>query len=668
MLNKICVILVTVFIFNLETFSQQIKEISNAEKNAYERIFKASKVTYPGDSTFDVTYYKLNLTLTSKPNYLTGIVTVSGKMLQASSKIFLDLQDTLIVDSILSGSNRLNFTHTNAKLNIDLGKDYNVGENFSIDVYYQGVPGASGFGSFEFSTHGNNEPAIWSLSEPYGASDWWPCKDTPADKADSSDVWVTCNSGLIAVSNGTLEKVVSNLNDTKTYEWKNSYPIAQYLISIAVSDYSIYTLYYHYNKTDSMPVINYIYPENLDTLKDDLNKTISMLKIFSNLFGQYPFVTEKYGHAEFGWNGGMEHQTCASVGAFTEDVLSHELSHQWFGDKITCKDWQDIWLNEGFATYCAGLFREFYHGDSSYVSYINSLIPGAKQAVGSIYVQDISSVNQIFDGDRTYNKGAMVLYMLRGIAGDSIFFKILKTYANDPSLIYNVATTQDFENVADSVYGSSLSYFFDEWIYGENYPKYTVTWDYQQENNNSYRVTLQIDQQINPNPAFFIMPIQIKISSTLGDTLVEIFNNQQNQQFVFNINGRPMSLIFDPNNLILRDTTNATTGILEKHQDFSFTLEQNYPNPFNPTTIIKYSIPANNNSISGEASGGLVTLKIYDILGRLVSTLVDESKQPGTYEVKFPSDGSKSNLSDGIYFYKLTYGNYSIAKKMVFLK
>jgi aminopeptidase N len=668
MLNKFCVILIAVFIFSVEDFPQPVQEISIAEQNAYERIFKASKVTYPGDSILDVTYYKLNLTLTSNPNYLTGIVTVSGKMTQAASKIFLDLQDTLTVDSILSGSNKLNFTHANAKLNINLGRSYNVGENFSVKVYYQGVPGASGFGSFEFSTHGDDEPAIWSLSEPYGASDWWPCKDTPADKADSSDVWVTCNSGLVAVSNGTLEKVVYNPNNTKTYEWENSYPIAQYLISIAVSNYSIYTIYYHYDKTDSMPVINYIYPENLTDLKADLNKTISMLQIFSNLFGQYPFITEKYGHAEFGWSGGMEHQTCASVGAFTEDVLSHELSHQWFGDKITCKDWQDIWLNEGFATYCAGLFREFYHNDSSYVSYINSLIPGAKQAVGSIYVQDISSVNQIFDGNRTYDKGAMVLYMLRGIVGDSTFFKILKTYASEPSLIYNVATTKDFEDAAESVYGSSLSYFFDEWIYGENYPKYTVTWDYKQGNNNTYQVTLQIDQKENTIPNFFTMPIQIKVSTTSGDTLVKVFNDQQDQQFVFNVNGRPSSLIFDPNNIILRDTTNTTTGISERHKDFSFNLEQNYPNPFNPTTTIRYSIPTNNNHLLGGVRGGLVILKVYDILGRLVSTLVDERKLPGTYEVKFPSGRNADNFPNGVYFYKLTYGDYSISKKMILLK
>jgi aminopeptidase N len=667
MLFKIYVLLIAVSILSFEGYTQQTQEISNAEKNAHEKILKASKVTYPGDSTFDVTYYKLNLTLTSNPNYLKGIVTVFGKMIQASSKIFLDLQDTLTVDSILSGGGKLSFTHTNAKLNINLGKSYNIGDNFSLKVYYQGVPGASGFGSFEFSTHGNDEPAIWSLSEPYGASDWWPCKDTPADKADSSDVWVTCNSGMVAVSNGILENVVDNHDNTHTYEWKNSYPIAQYLISIAVSNYSIYTIYYHYDKTDSMPVINYIYPEDLAGLKVDLDKTVSMLQIFSNLFGQYPFITEKYGHAEFGWGGGMEHQTCASVGAFSEDILSHELSHQWFGDKITCKDWQDIWLNEGFATYSAGLFREFYHGDSSYMSYINSLVPGAKQAVGSIYVQDISSVNQIFDGNRTYNKGAMVLYMLRGVVGDSTFFKILKTYASEPSLVYNVATTKDFENAAESVYGYSLAYFFNEWIYGENYPKYTVTWDYQQANNNSYQVTLQIDQKANINPSFFTMPIQIKVSTSLGDTLVKVFNNQKDQQFVFDVNGQPTSLIFDPNNLILKDTTNSATGISKKQKNFNFTLGQNYPNPFNPTTTIRYSIPSNTNPISEGAKGGFATLKVYDILGRLVSTLVDGRKEPGIYKVKFPGN-QNSDLPNGVYFYRLTYGDYSITKKMILLK
>ncbi len=153
-----------------------------------------------------------------------------------------------------------------------------------LAIYYQGLPGASGFGSFEFQTHGNNEPDIWTLSEPYGASDWFPCKDTPADKADSSDVWITVDNSLYAVSNGDLVGIINNPDNTATYKWTNKYPIAQYLISLAISNYTIYKNYFKYTEKDSMPVINYIFPENLESYKENLDKVPNMLQDIVELF------------------------------------------------------------------------------------------------------------------------------------------------------------------------------------------------------------------------------------------------------------------------------------------------------------------------------------------------------------------------------------------------
>jgi aminopeptidase N len=623
---------------------------------------KPAKILYPGDSTIDATYYKLDLTVTYNPDYLTGIVTVNAKSTSQGLKtFFLDLKNALTVDSVISNGNKLGINHSNDKLYITLDTTYNTGSNFSVIIYYQGIPVTSGYGGFVFDSLSNSKSfSIWTLSEPYAASNWWPCKDTPGDKVDSSAVWITCSDSLTAASNGLLQEVDDNNNGTHTFKWKNSYPIAQYLISMAVSDYTVYTIYYKYTQTDSMPVINYVYPDQFNASKSSIDKVPNMLKIYSGYYGQYPFIKEKYGQAQFGWGGGMEHQTITSLSSFDEDLEAHELAHQWFGDKVTCADWQDIWLNEGFATYSEAVYFGASRGADTYNNMILSDMNAAKGAVGPVYVQNISSVNSIFDYDRSYAKGAVILHMLRGIVGDSTFFNILRAYNSSPGLAYNVATTSDFENVADSVSHLDLRYFFNEWVYGENYPSYTVTWNYHSAGNNIYDITVNVNQSTNSNPVFFTMPIQIKINFDTGDTTITIVNNLQKQQFEILVNKLPRYITIDPNNYILKNLSMLDSIDLTK--PFSFNLEQNYPNPFNPSTEIDYTIPV-------QSKGFIpVRLVVYDMLGRQVAVLVNQKQSAGTYKIKFPSASSAKAFSSGVYIYSLTAGDYHSVKKMMLLK
>ncbi|MBZ0198609.1 MAG: T9SS type A sorting domain-containing protein, partial [Ignavibacteriaceae bacterium] len=627
------------------------------ELAAYNKFQKISAVHYPGDQTIDIKYYKLDLTITSNPNYLTGAVTINFTPESASiNQVFFDLQNNLHVDSIILNQNiHPVYSHTSNKINITLDRNYNVGEEVSAVIYYKGVPGSSGFGSFEFSTHNNGtQPAIWSLSEPYGASDWWPCKDTPADKADSSDVWCTVSTGLTVVSNGTLTDVINNGDGTHTYKWKNSYPISQYLISLAIANYYLYTNYFKYSQTDSMPVTHYIYPEYYNSsVKAQLDKTILMLQIFSDKFGLYPFIREKYGHAQFGWGGGMEHQTISSMGSFGSSIVAHELSHQWFGDMITCRDWRNIWLNEGFATYCEGVYVEENLGHAQYLTYILGEMNSAKLANGSVYVQNINTVGSIFDSYRTYSKGAVILHMLRGVLGDSLFFNTLKTYANNPDYKYGTAVTEDFQSVAEDISGLDLGYFFNEWVYGVNYPVYTVTWGYTNAGKSSFNVDLNIKQNVNGNPTFFTMPVEIKIQTTAGDTIVTLFNNQQEQNFNISLKSKPVNIQFDPNNWILK-TASVVSDVEDELERKNFSLSQNYPNPFNPATIIKYTVSSNS----------FVTLKVYDILGNEITELVNEEQGAGEHIVNFDAQG----LASGIYFYELRAGSFRLLKKMTLLR
>lgn len=607
--------------------------------------FIHSVQAYESDTTIDVSYYKLDLDIKVNPNYIYGKTLVKGRFKTGSSSVlFLDLSSSLFVDSVVCEEG-CTFTRSADRINISFQTPL---AEFSLLIYYQGLPPTSGFGSFVFSSRGNT-PVIWSLSEPFGAKDWFPCKNAPSDKADSSDVWITVPEELTAVSNGLLTETLNNGNNTMTFKWKNSYPIAQYLISVAVTDYSLYKDYFRYSVNDSMQVTHYIYPEDLENLIPQLDKTVNMLSIFSEIFGEYPFIREKYGHAQFSWGGGMEHQTISSMGSFGDGIIAHELAHQWFGDKITCRNWHHIWLNEGFATYSEGLYIENTQGISAYDHFIKTRMLDAKKASGTIYVQNVNSVSEIFNSYRSYAKGGIVLHMLRGVIGDSAFFRTLKEYINDTSLAYGTAVTEDFRDIAESVSGIDLDWFFNEWIYGENYPRYNISWTYEQNPVFGNDVKVIITQAQNSNPAFFTMPVDIKIHTNISDSVYTVFNSAQSQEFLFNVAGTLSSVTFDPFNKILKEKTGD-----EPVESIEFRLGQNYPNPFNPFTVISYTVRAADN----------VLLKVFDLSGREVKTLVNEKQKPGNYEVRY----SPENLSSGVYFYKLSSGDMAETKKMVYIK
>jgi hypothetical protein len=338
--------------------------------------------------------------------------------------------------------------------------------------------------------------------------------------------------------------------------------------------------------------------------------------------------------------------------------MAHELAHQWFGDKITCKDWHHIWLNEGFATYSEALYEEVISGKRYYDGEIISYMNIAKNAQGSVWVENDTSKKEIFNSSRSYFKGACVLHMLRGIVGDETFFDIMYNYSNDPTIAYGAATTEDFQRNAESVYGQSLQYFFDEWIYGENYPIYTIYWNSIPLNDNLYEVNLDIVQDINSKPSFFTMPVDVRVYTTSGDTTVTLFNNSQSQYFKLEVLGRPDSIVFDPENWILKKVNGIVSGVKEILPEIEFNLYQNYPNPFNPNTKISWQSPVN----------CWQTLKVYDILGNEVAKPVDEYKPVGKYEVEFQSSIGSRQLASGIYFYQLKVGSFVQTRKMILLR
>ena len=663
MLNKFLLLSSLLFMLYINSFAQAEHVCLTSKQQLLSKQKNISEITYNSDENIDVNYYKLDLDINYDKTsdtvvFIEGSVTIEFQLLVNADSIYFDLAGNMLVDSITVNDNESTFNHFNDQIWIPTGS-YNTDNIIKAKINYKGSP-VSGWGIFEYNT---DTDIIWTLSEPYGAKFWWPCKDTPADKPDSVDIWLTTDNKLIPASNGTLEEIVQNDDSTHTYRWHEQYPIAQYLISLAIAPYDKNSMYYKYSDTDSMEVVDYYYPSDNASIisQQRLNETVQMLGIFSELFGEYPFIEEKYGHAESHINGGMEHQTLTTItaGIAEPSLVAHELGHQWFGDKITCANWNNIWLNEGFATYCESLYWEKTAGDSAYIEDILSSMSASKSEERSVYLDDISDVAGIFN-QLVYYKGSVILHMLRGIVGDSTFFNILYSYANDPELEYGTAVTEDFQRVAESISGMSLEWFFNQWVYQKGYPKYYYEWNSSESNNNDYLLDLTLVQtqvENGANGTLFTMPIEFEVfyDDNTKDTIA-VWDSSATQNFSLALDKNPVDLKIDPNNWILKDTIDVYTDVKENNEiSDNFHLIGIYPNPFNPTTKIDFSIGINE----------VVSITVYNLLGERVENIIrNKHFSPGKYTIQWNADGMPS----GVYFIKFDTGSFSRTSKVILLK
>jgi len=615
--------------------------------------------------TYDVVYYKLEFDIGIDPNSFAGRATERFiSQVDSLSEIDLDFDSYLTVDRVSGAA--ISHQLDGYSLNLTLDKAYHIGDTIEVIIEYQGIPRSEGDDAgFWFGIHreGPGDPAvpvIFTNSQPYGARSWWPCKDDPADKPDSMDIIITIpdieynGHKLYAVSNGSLLSIINNDNETRTFHWYEKYPIATYLVSLAISNYQIYNEWFVTSQNDSMPVIYYIYPERLDDALADYDSTLDMIETYSNIFTLYPFFEEKYGMAHYGRGAAMEHQTVSSMGLTGFWIVAHELAHQWFGNLVTCADYHHIWLNEGWATYMEALYSERLYGSDGYHTYMNAIAYYGVEK--SIYVTD-PLTDPIFD-TVVYEKAAWVLHMLRFVMGDNLFFSAVRGYLNDQQFQYNSATTSDFQSKMEQYYGSSLDWFFQQWIFGKGYPWYQYSWTYDQIDD-QYHINLSLDQiqsQIGIEEVF-TMPLDVVIMQfphLAGDT-VQIWNDSRQQTFEIITTLEPATVELDPKNWILKKSEEVLWISKNRESNpYTYKLEQNYPNPFNPRTKINYQL-----SMFGD-----VELSVYNILGQKIVTLIAEKQAAGSYQVEW----NASTYPTGIYYYILRSGSYTAFRKMALLK
>ena len=567
-------ILVRFFAFSQETLQNNFG-ISETEKISAAKTMNLA--VNPNTLNYDVTYHKLEFTVDPAVYFITGKVTTTYTALSNMTLLTFDLSNTLIVSSVKINNSALVFSQNTNELVITLPTTQTAGTQATVEIIYAGAPPQNGFFAFTSSTHGTPPtPVMYTLSEPFGARDWWPCKQDLNDKIDTIDVYITAPSQYVSVSNGVEPEAPIVYGANKTTHFHHGYPIPAYLIAIAVTNYSVY------NQTagtapNTFPIINYIYPESLAIVEPQLAQTPLILDLYGSLFEIYPFHNEKYGHAQFGWGGGMEHTTVSFMVNFDRQLIAHEMAHQWFGDKITCGTWKDIWLNEGFATYVAALVIENFDGANAFVTEKGNMIANITSSTsGAVYLTDVEAtdVNRIFSSRLTYNKGAMVLNMLRFKMGDALFFQGVKNYLADTNLAYKYAITSNLQSHLEDVYGSSLTEFFSDWIYNQGYPIYNIT----AQNLTGGQVKFVVNQtQSNLSVTYFEMPVPVRVFGVDGQQMDLVLNNTTNGQiFIENVPFAVTSLTFDPNKNIISKNSVVTLRTNDFEFDSSVLL---YPNP-----------------------------------------------------------------------------------------
>ncbi len=629
-------------IFIIPAFSQQqtaadfIQQISQQEAKSHENMFKLGNSKL-GDN-YDLKYHRLNWDIDPDTCFIKGCITSYFTSLATMSQMEFELNQALIIDSIKYHNSNLSYSHPDNTFTMYFTTSIPAGVLDSVSVYYHGKPDPGGFGSFIQNQH-NGYPIVWTLSEPFGAPDWWPCKNSLSDKIDSIDVFVTTPKPNKVGSNGKLISVTTAGSDN-IYHWKHRHPVATYLIGVAVTNYAVYSDFAPLQH-GTVEILNYVYPEDSVYARQNTPLLIPIMHLYDSLFYDYPYMNEKYGHAQFSWGGGMEHQTMTFIVNYGQDLMAHELSHQWFGDKVTCGSWHDIWINEGFATFCTGLTFYFLDNNTSWhnwktsnINYITSV------SNGSVYCYDTTSVGSIFDGRLSYSKGALVLNMLRLKIGDSAMFACMKNFITDPQLAYKSAKTSDFKYHAEQSSGIDLTEFFNDWIYHEGYPVYHINNTVSADSS----VNVFISQtQSDPSVDFFELPVPMKFSDGIHDTLIILDNTSNYQSFYVHLNFFPTQITFDPENELIAVLDTCIVNVLNEKQalnDLSV-----FPNPSNEFLYIHYRTQK------------IKKVELFDLNGKIIREIFSANSDSSKYNI--------SGFNSGLYFVKVTTENNVVIKRIV---
>ncbi|MDF2551291.1 MAG: C-terminal target protein [Chryseobacterium sp.] len=593
--------------------------------------------TNPNTLNYDLQYQRMDVSINPSVAQISGSVTSHFKPTQTMSSIYFDLSNQLTVSQVTFHGQPLTFQQLATKeVKIDFTSALPANVLDSLTIQYNGAPPTNN-NAFFINTQGGT-PVLSTLNEPYGAQDWFPTKQSLNDKIERFDIKVTTPSQYSVASNGKLMSESILGSGQKLTFWRTQYPIAAYLVALSITNFVKLN---DTMGTPPFPFVNYIYPATAanTTSMANIEWTKTVMNTFETFFGPYPFRNEKYGHMEFTAGGGMEHQTMTSMGGWTKQLIAHELAHQWFGDKVTCGAWNDIWLNEGFATFGEHVANEkLLMTNTQFLNYLlneKNVITSAPG--GSVYVADtnLGNIGSIFDGRLSYSKGGYVVRMIKWILGETLFYQALKDYHARPNLAYNYVKTSDLNASLLQSTGKDFTGFFNDWIYGQGYPIYDIRWK-QTGNTLTFKAT---QTQSHASVSFFDMPLPIKVNGTGGQVAYFALNNTSNNQYFTETVAFPVASV----------EFNYEYQILEKNS--TVTLDNNLStSEIKPVEFAIYPNPAKNELfVSGLKKQTDYT--IYTADGRLVKKGKTENKI------------DVSSFSKGVYFMTIENTNFKFVKE-----
>ena len=512
--------------------------------------------------------------------YLEASTTINGQAkAETLNELIVDLYDNITINTItLNGTPFTSYIRTQDKIWMDVSADpIQPGEAFDIEISYSHVYGTT-YQGLMFRRHCNlphaqcptsASPGVCSVDQPYMSPGWWPCFNVPGDKA-TADIYMTFPDWMTGVANGLLQSEVDNGDGTKTAHWFEQHPLYSDVLAVAMTDYTSWTdTYISPLDATEMTIYYYAFPEDAAKALNDFAVTKDAMVYFAQSYGEYPFINEKYALVEtLNSQGSIENQTMTSLSynatraAVNWDVIIHELAHQWWGDWVTCATWNHLWLHEGLATYSEILFHEYDSGEPAgpfmAVNYDDGLYDG--ELADTVYVEDEDLKMPFVPSGAVYEKGGWVFHMLRSVLGDANFFSALKAYG--AAHAYSTAVTDDLKTAMETAYGSSLTDFFNQWIYTPYRPLYAFV-SKTTPLVGSYKIDVTLRQtqphqvqDISGTPIrdYYIMPVQFKVHYM--DNTSETFtfdNTQRNQSFEILTTKQPKNTLFDEEKRILKE-------------------------------------------------------------------------------------------------------------------
>jgi len=607
--------------------------------------------------SYNVLKYDLTVDLPMTSRSLQGLNRVKCRSMIDGLNMILFHSRTLLIDSVRVDGITATYSSAGETLFVNLPQTYNTGDSFRVDINYHGswsiTSGQTGFVYYPKNWNSNVLHTIaYTIAEPWDARTWMPCYDEPFDKADQGCTYaITVPDSFIVCANGELISVTNNPDSTKTFNWRENYPVTTYLMHFGASRFAQWSAWYHSPAGDSVEIRHFIWLQDSALSVNSFQYMPLAMALFDSMYGAYPF--DRYGQDAvypYIW-GGMEHQEQTTIHRSWllyqyENGMAHELSHQWWGDMVTCVDFRDIWLNEGFATYSDANYNWLRYG---YSEFLNTM-----QSRANDYFNDDAywrhplydpPVSELFNWGYSYCKGSWVVHMLRYL-NQANFFSGLAAYRD--SFEYGVASTEDLKRILNQVYNTDLTWFFDEWVYDQGYPEYDVYW-YCVPSGGNYLAQVKIKQTQTNAPPVFHMPVQVLMHMGTGDTLVNIPIISAVQYVEFTVSDSVNSIEFDPDLWILK-LSSIFYGI-EEYADTKHDIDADkiyFANPMrNPH--LEYVV----------GKTGPVKIAVYDISGRLFGTIYQGVQKAGRHSIDFPS------IPAGVYFCRLETPLRVITKKLV---